>query len=193
MSLPGSSLPAWPPTSTLPCIQVVDGTEVAITNIEDDFAVTYSTPWGPAWIRFDDQGRPLAMGLPGKAVEGTEVADAPPELRTMVRALEEYWSGGSLPPVGAALLDQAGSTGFMRRIYETVSAIPAGSTLTYAQVADAAGRPGAARSVGAAMARNPFAPLIPCHRVVGSDGSLRGYGGGIEMKRDLLEMEGRHA
>jgi methylated-DNA-[protein]-cysteine S-methyltransferase len=56
-------------------------------------------------------------------------------------------------------------------------------------VAEAAGRPGAARVVGAAMAANPFAPVIPCHRVVGSDGTLRGYGGGLEMKQAMLDME----
>ena len=61
--------------------------------------------------------------------------------------------------------------------------------MTYAEVAAEAGRPGAARAVGTAMAANRFAPVIPCHRVVGSDGSLRGYGGGLEMKRSLLAVE----
>jgi O-6-methylguanine DNA methyltransferase len=78
-------------------------------------------------------------------------------------------------------------------IYERVVAIPPGSTLTYAEVARECGAPGAARAVGAAMAENPVAPLIPCHRVVGSDGSLRGYAGGIEMKRRLLDMEASRA
>jgi O-6-methylguanine DNA methyltransferase len=61
--------------------------------------------------------------------------------------------------------------------------------MTYAAVAAAVGRPGAARAVGAAMAANRFAPMIPCHRVVGSDGSLRGYAGGVEMKRYLITLE----
>ena len=83
----------------------------------------------------------------------------------------------------------AASTDLQAAIYDVVSAIPAGETMTYRQVAEAVGRQGAARAVGAAMAANRFAPMIPCHRVVGSDGTLRGYAGGLEMKRALLEME----
>jgi len=71
-----------------------------------------------------------------------------------------------------------------------VASIPRGATMTYATVAAAVGRPGAARAVGAAMAANRFAPVIPCHRVVGSDGTLRGYAGGLEMKLRMLVMEG---
>ena len=65
--------------------------------------------------------------------------------------------------------------------------------MTYADVAALVGRPRAARAVGAAMAKNRFAPMIPCHRVIGTDGSLRGYAGGIEMKRRLLDMEAADA
>jgi len=61
--------------------------------------------------------------------------------------------------------------------------------MTYAAVASQVGHPGAARAIGAAMAKNRFAPMIPCHRVVGTDGSLRGYAGGLAMKRHLLEVE----
>jgi methylated-DNA-[protein]-cysteine S-methyltransferase len=86
----------------------------------------------------------------------------------------------------------AGRTPFERQILEVVCSIPAGSSMTYGAVAAAAGRPGAARAVGAALARNPFPPAIPCHRVVGADGGLRGYRGGIEMKRRLLQAEAFH-
>ncbi len=85
------------------------------------------------------------------------------------------------------------ATDFETTVYRIVAAIPAGATMTYAEVADQAGRPGAARAVGAAMAKNRFAPMIPCHRVVGSDGSLRGYAGGLDMKRQLLAMEATRA
>jgi methylated-DNA-[protein]-cysteine S-methyltransferase len=91
------------------------------------------------------------------------------------------------------MIARAGATPFLKRVYEAVVEIPPGETKTYAEVAELARRPGAARAVGAAMARNPFAPLIPCHRVVGSDGRLTGYGGGLDMKRQLLEMEGADA
>ena len=131
----------------------------------------------------------MEMGLPGSPLRGTRADQPPAVITALVRSLEAYWGGGPLPPVDALVLDRAASTAYMRRIYEVVSAIPRGETLTYAEVATSAGRPGASRSVGAAMARNPFAPIIPCHRVVGSDGSLTGYGGGLDMKRGLLAME----
>jgi methylated-DNA-[protein]-cysteine S-methyltransferase len=82
-------------------------------------------------------------------------------------------------------------TEFERRVWDEVRAIPYGSTASYAEIAARIGRPGACRAVGRANARNPIAVVIPCHRVVGSDGSLTGYAGGIEMKRALLELEAR--
>ncbi len=150
--------------------------------------VTYATPWGHGWIRFDSNG-PIEMGLPDQAHSGRPATDVPRRVASVVRELEIYWSGGSLPVLSREIRDRAATTPLMRSIYGVVCSIPAGSILTYAEVAAAAGRPVAARSVGSAMARNPRAPLIPCHRVVGSDGRLRGYGGGLDMKRSLLEME----
>ncbi len=90
---------------------------------------------------------------------------------------------------GDDYVDRAARTPLDLAIYATVAAIPPGETVTYAEVARCVGRPGAARAVGAAMARNPFPPLIPCYRVVGADGSLRGYAGGLALKRRLLELE----
>lgn len=150
--------------------------------------VTYRTTWGDAWVTFDDRG-PVEMGLPASPLPETGLHWPPAVITAFVRSLEAYWSGGPLPPVDAGMLERAASTAYTRRIYEVVSPIPRGETLTYAEVATIAGRPGASRSVGAAMARNPLAPIIPCHRVVGSDGSLTGYGGGLDMKRSLLAME----
>jgi methylated-DNA-[protein]-cysteine S-methyltransferase len=83
----------------------------------------------------------------------------------------------------------AARTELVGKIYEKVLSIPPGSTMTYTAVAAGVGHPGAARAVGAAMAANRFAPIIPCHRVVGSDGSLRGYAGGLDMKQALLALE----
>src|SRR3954447_10800745 len=82
-------------------------------------------------------------------------------------------------------------TEFERRVWAEVRAIPYGSTASYAEIAARIGRPGACRAVGRANALNPIAVVVPCHRVVGSDGSLTGYAGGIEMKRALLELEAR--
>ncbi len=92
-------------------------------------------------------------------------------------------------------LDLSSCTPFVRRVYEELRAVPPGETVTYGELAKRAGKPKAARAVGRAMATNPFAPFVPCHRVVGSDGALTGFGGpgGLEGKRRLLEMEARWA
>lgn len=87
-------------------------------------------------------------------------------------------------------LDMRGATEFQRRVWEAVRTIPRGETRTYGQLAREVGSPGAARAVGQAMARNPWPIVVPCHRVVGHDGRLTGFGGGLEMKRRLLELEG---
>ncbi|MBN1880963.1 MAG: MGMT family protein [Deltaproteobacteria bacterium] len=81
---------------------------------------------------------------------------------------------------------------FHRRVYEAARTIPRGAVMSYGEVARLAGNPRAARAVGAAMAKNPFAPFVPCHRVVGSDGALVGFGGrgGLDFKRSLLNAEG---
>jgi AraC family transcriptional regulator of adaptative response/methylated-DNA-[protein]-cysteine methyltransferase len=89
---------------------------------------------------------------------------------------------------GALPLDIRG-TAFQRRVWEALRAIPAGSTLSYAQLAARLGMPGAARAVASACAANPLAVAVPCHRVVSSDGSLAGYRWGIERKRRLIERE----
>ena len=80
-------------------------------------------------------------------------------------------------------------TEFQRRVWSAVAGIPYGQRRTYAQVAQAIGKPLAVRAVGAANGANPLPLIVPCHRVLGSDGSLTGYGGGLDVKRKLLEME----
>jgi len=88
-------------------------------------------------------------------------------------------------------LDLGEVTDFQRRVYSAVLAVPYGETRTYVQIASQLGRPGAARAVGGANAANPLAIVVPCHRLIGADGSLRGYGapGGTEMKAWLLRFE----
>ncbi len=89
-----------------------------------------------------------------------------------------------------AELDIEGVGGFERRVLLADFAIPRGRVMTYGGLAAKAGAPGGARAVGNIMAGNPFPLVIPCHRVIRSDGSLGGFGGGLPMKRALLEMEG---
>jgi methylated-DNA-[protein]-cysteine S-methyltransferase len=87
-------------------------------------------------------------------------------------------------------LDWTGITPFRRAVMEECMRIPAGRTLSYGDLAARVGRPGAARAVGRVMATNPLPLLVPCHRVLGSDGTLHGYGGGLPMKAALLKAEG---
>jgi methylated-DNA-[protein]-cysteine S-methyltransferase len=100
--------------------------------------------------------------------------------------LEEYFAGQRR---GFTLRMGLGGTDFQRRIWQTVATIPYGQTWTYAQLADAVGRRDRIRAVGAANGRNPIAVVVPCHRVVGSDGRLTGYAGGLARKRFLLDLE----
>jgi methylated-DNA-[protein]-cysteine S-methyltransferase len=84
-------------------------------------------------------------------------------------------------------------TPFQRSVWAALRRIPYGETRSYGQLAQSLGRPEAARAVGAANGANPLGIIVPCHRVVGADGSLTGYGGGLDRKRFLLELERRRA
>jgi methylated-DNA-[protein]-cysteine S-methyltransferase len=84
-------------------------------------------------------------------------------------------------------------TGFQKRVWGQVAAIPYGETRSYLQISTALGSPGAVRAVGAANGANPVPIVVPCHRVIGAHGKLVGYGGGLAMKKRLLELEGAMA
>ena len=81
-------------------------------------------------------------------------------------------------------------TQFQLRVWREIALIPFGRTLTYSELAARAGSPGSARAAGAATGRNPLSIVVPCHRVIGADGSLTGYAGGLDRKTRLLEIEG---
>jgi methylated-DNA-[protein]-cysteine S-methyltransferase len=100
--------------------------------------------------------------------------------------LDAYFSGH---PLGADLPLAPRGTHFQRAVWQQIARIPRGETITYAELARRAGNAAAVRAAGAATGRNPISLLIPCHRVVGSDGSLTGYAGGLERKRRLLALE----
>jgi len=97
---------------------------------------------------------------------------------------------GDAVDFSVAELDMEGIGGFERRVLLADFAIPRGRVMTYGSLAAKAGVPGGARAAGNVMAGNPFPLVIPCHRVIRSDGSLGGFGGGLPMKRALLETEG---
>jgi methylated-DNA-[protein]-cysteine S-methyltransferase len=104
------------------------------------------------------------------------------------RRLARYFEG-DISALASIPIDPGG-TPFQRAVWEAMRAIEPGTCRTYSRLAAEVGRPQAVRAVGAASARNPIALLIPCHRVVGADGSLAGYAGGVERKRWLLRREG---
>lgn len=105
-----------------------------------------------------------------------------------IQQLDEYFRGERTE---FALPMAAQGTAFQRKVWAALRGIPYGETVTYGQLAATIGRPTASRAVGLANGRNPISVVVPCHRVVGSNGKLTGYGGGIERKRFLLEHERR--
>ncbi len=112
--------------------------------------------------------------------------EQPEKPSDLAEGIADYLIGrGPCPP---AELDLSGLTDFQKRIAALVQSIPRGETVTYGEIARRAGRPGAARAVGQVMARNPFAILVPCHRVVARQG-LGGFAWGLELKQRLLALE----
>jgi methylated-DNA-[protein]-cysteine S-methyltransferase len=133
-------------------------------------------------LHMQEGRRPLAVG------SGWQPAEAPfEEARAQ---LAEYFAGErtefDLPTDGVG-------TPFQRSVWAELERIPYGETISYAELARRIGRPSASRAVGMANGRNPISIIVPCHRVVGADGSLTGYGGGVGRKRFLLELESARA
>lgn len=140
--------------------------------------------WTDGWHRKTIQNR-LERHLAGPWIEGTPADD--PLLERTVSELSEYFAGRrrtfDLP------LRFLG-TPFQNAVWHALLEIPFGELRTYAEIARAAGSPAAVRAAGAAVGENPFSIIVPCHRVIGSDLSVTGYGGGFAAKRLLLELEG---
>ncbi|MEV5505724.1 methylated-DNA--[protein]-cysteine S-methyltransferase [Streptomyces orinoci] len=129
----------------------------------------------------DQRHRPPGEGF-GERVEPT----GDPAFTEAVRQLEAYFAG-ELRRFELQL--RLEGTPFQRRVWAGLQEIPYGTTLSYGQLADHIGAPGASRAVGLANGKNPIGIIVPCHRVIGADGSLTGYGGGLERKRRLLAFE----
>jgi methylated-DNA-[protein]-cysteine S-methyltransferase len=141
-----------------------------------------------AWV--DEDGRLLRFNLraAGAASVDPEAENNSRKLAAVQRQVTEYAQGGrrdfdiELAPEGPD---------FDRKVWKALLEIPFGTTTSYGAIAKRIGHPTAARAVGAANGANPIALVIPCHRVIGADGSLTGYGGGLPLKRKLLEHEAR--
>lgn len=158
---------------------------------------TDQTPLGTIWVAVSEGGLvAVEIGAEQENFQrmlerkGFRVSPDPERTAEAARQISEYLAGGrrvfDLP------LDWTGVGAFQQAVLRCVVAIPYGKTVTYGQIAREMGRPYAARAAGRANATNPIALVIPCHRVIGSDGKLHGYGapGGIETKRWLLDLEG---
>jgi len=130
---------------------------------------------GLAWL---ERRLPIARVVEGEAIE---------PLRLAIEQLRHYFAGERIQ--FSCPLDLRG-TAFQVAVWRELYRIPYGSTRTYAQIAEAIGHPKAVRAVGAANGANPVAVIVPCHRVIGSNGTLTGYGGGLPMKQWLLALEG---
>ena len=158
---------------------------------------TVDSPVGPLFVAATAKGLVrlwFGDALPDRLVEqlvvkiSPRVLEAPAELDPVRRQLDEYFEGTrrrfDLP------LDWRLSHGFGQRVLQATSRIPYGQVSTYGNVADEAGNRAASRAAGRALGTNPIAVVVPCHRVIGSNGSLTGYGGGMEAKKYLLQLEG---
>jgi methylated-DNA-[protein]-cysteine S-methyltransferase len=149
--------------------------------------------WCESELGGDVRVRIVASGDAIRAVEfhpagaAGERNDSNPVLREAVRQLEAYFAGGlrefQLP------LDIVG-TEFQKRVWHELLTIPYGEIRSYGQIAEAIAAPHAVRAVGAANGANPIAIVVPCHRVIGAGGKLTGYGGGLPLKKRLLDLEG---
>lgn len=142
---------------------------------------TIETPIGPLTLQADEAAvTAIRFGAGG-------AQDTSPLLDAAEAQLREYFAGAlrtfdlPLAPHGTA---------FQQRVWAALRAIPYGETRTYGELAAAIGSPNASRAVGMANHRNPISIVIPCHRVIGANGTLTGYAGGLEVKRKLLALEG---
>jgi methylated-DNA-[protein]-cysteine S-methyltransferase len=149
---------------------------------------TMTTPVGPLVLAGDESVlREIRFEVPGRpSLEPTWEEDSRPFVEAK-RQLERYFAG-ELRRFDLALAPSG--TAFQLLVWQALAEIPFGATISYGELARRIGRPSAARAVGAANGQNPLPIVLPCHRVIGSDGSLTGYGGGLERKRALLALEG---
>jgi methylated-DNA-[protein]-cysteine S-methyltransferase len=138
----------------------------------------FETPFGPAWASINNDGAVTAFSLREGEGQGYNAEVA--------RQLDEFFAGKRrtfdfpLAPKG---------TDFQKRVWAELVKIPFGQTISYGELAKRVGNPNASRAVGRANATNPIALIVPCHRVIGTNGKLTGYAGGLELKDKLLTWE----
>ncbi len=150
----------------------------------------FATSWGPVLLGWSDRGL-TRVRLPDPAAPHRAADPAPAWVGAVAAMLRAHFAGAPAD-FGVVGLDEGGLCPAERDIYTALRGVPAGQTVAYGELALRAGHPGAARVVGAAMARNPWPVVVPCHRVMAADGALHGFSapGGLATKRRLLRIEG---
>lgn len=159
---------------------------------------TLPSPVGPLAIAADEQGRLRGVSFGDgltKAMrrEYPRASFLEGETPTAVRdGIDAYFAGDmkAFARIPWTLEDAAAGDGFQARVWAALAEVPAGVTITYGEMAKRAGEAGAAQAAGVALNRNPIPLVLPCHRVIGADGAMVGFGGGLERKTWLLRHEG---
>jgi methylated-DNA-[protein]-cysteine S-methyltransferase len=170
-------------TATTAAKRAVPGLHDAIAALP--YRLRYESPFGPLLVAGDDEALTHLL-LPGAVGTLTSTARLDGPVQRAARQLDEYFAGRRqqfdlpLAPPG---------TPFRQRVWQELTTIPYGQTITYAELAIKADKPGAFRAVGQANGANPIAIIVPCHRVIAAGGGLGGYGGGLELKQGLLDLE----
>jgi methylated-DNA-[protein]-cysteine S-methyltransferase len=167
------------------------------TQLETLILERLPTPFGPILVAADAEGRLRAVEFWNDEAEmrrllarhfGAVKAELGKVAAPIRAAFERYFAGDR--QALKAVPWTTGGTAFQRKVWEALTTIPVGETWSYAQLAAAIGSPKAVRAVGLANGANPIPIVVPCHRVIGANGSLTGFGGGLDRKRWLLTHEG---
>lgn len=144
--------------------------------------MTFDTPQGPLHATFDDEQLVRLDFRPGGHENG-----GPAALVRRLRAELDAYFAGELTKF--TVPNRASGTAWQHRVWDALARLPYGTTTSYGALARELGLPSASRAVGAANGRNPIPIIIPCHRVIGANGSLTGFGGGMARKEHLLDLE----
>jgi methylated-DNA-[protein]-cysteine S-methyltransferase len=155
-------------------------------NSNDNLWTTYESPLGKLAVTGSDRGV-SGLYFPGGATELSETSHRVEPFVEAVSQLDEYFAGTRKE--FDLQLDLSAGTSFQRRVWQQLQAIPHGQTISYGELARRIGRVDRIRAVSAAIGRNPVPIIVPCHRVIGADGQLTGYLGGLQRKRALLDTE----
>lgn len=149
----------------------------------------YPSPIGKLGIA-EEAGSITHIYFEGESAQHNLSSEETPLIKEAIRQLDLYFKG-ELRDFDLPLAPKG--TPYQQAVWQQLCTVPYGSTATYKEIAQKVGKPKGFRSVGQANNRNPIPIIIPCHRIIGADGKLVGYGGGLDIKIKLLELEKRHA